>query len=137
MALQRENPLPVGRYWIDVFDDGARFELADRWFRDNAGAVKVDETETFEANAGGPARVFRIFRVVNPMTVRWPATELGFPTVAGADVKGSGDTVQRPPPEKSPLDELDPTAAAKTLVKAGAFAVVLLAGAYAAKVLRS
>lgn len=93
-TLMRDNPLPIGRYWIDVFGDN-RDKLA-LWFRQNRDTVDALTTESFDKNPGGPARDFYIFRVKAPTT--FEAVTFGFPTVAGSNVQSSDDTVQRPDP---------------------------------------
>ena len=108
MALERRNPVPAGRYWVDVFDQtsthpatkGQNTQTAFRdWLRRNAATVKIDSTQSFDTK---PARDFYIFRVTAPTLWEGP----GFPEVAPAAVQSSADTVQRPDPEKDPLDQL-------------------------------
>ena len=118
MALQRQtNPLPNGRYWVDVFDGKApadpgknrnKRQLAQDWFSAfrQLGNVKVRATQSFAANPGGPARDWYLFEVVpgDAGTVAavtgvgptWDALNLGFPTIATDDIKSSDDTVQKP-----------------------------------------
>jgi hypothetical protein len=125
-AMERANPLPIGRYWVDVFTpQEAAFQ---DWLKRNKGNVAVTTTESFEPIDDYPGRVWRVFEVNAPVPWEGP----GFPTIAGADIKSSDDTVQRPPKEKEPLDKLSDYGAdvgktAKTIlwVVGGAVAIVV------------
>jgi hypothetical protein len=97
MALERRTPLPIGRYWIDVF----KREEFRAWLRTAAERVHVAATESFAANAGGPARDWYLFEVKAP--VAWSAITFGFPDIAPPSITSSSDTVQRPPPERDPF----------------------------------
>ena len=100
-ALERHNPVPPGKYWVDVFeqDSSAFYD----WLAANRAAVHVDATESFPSNDGGPAREWYLFTVGSPVQWKGP----GFPTIAEPNVTSSADTAQRPDPEKDPLDKLD------------------------------
>lgn len=102
MTLERRNPLPQGVYWQDVFE--AKWPALDKWLSANRATVRVRTVQRFEANAGGPARQFLVFEVSAPTP--WPATELGFPTIAESGSITSEDTVQRPPPEPDFIDTI-------------------------------
>lgn len=106
MPIERRRPLPVGRYWIDVFESSRT--MWETWLRVAGGAnVRVEHTEDFPANDGGPARQFVIFATT--AETMWPDAEMGFaPNVAGPEVQSSSDTVQRPDPPK-PIDYSLPT----------------------------
>lgn len=94
--LQRQNPLPPGRYWIDVFEkDAAAFRA---WLERSPG-VRVQTTQHFDES---PARDWYLFDVTAPTSWEGP----GLPTIATADVKSSEDTVQRPPPPPSVADQM-------------------------------
>lgn len=106
-AVERRNPLPPGRYWIDVF--GTDIELFDMWLKGNGaiGFVDVLSTEFFDEKPAvppflesRPARNWILFRV-NAHTP-FNQTEFGFPTIAGEDVSSSSDTVQRPERQEGP-----------------------------------
>ena len=99
-ALERRNPLPPGRYWIDVFEQHSAAFAA--WLGRQAGKVRVESTERFAANAGGPAREFVLFQVLEGVPWEGP----GLPTIADAGVRSSADTVERPPPAQGPIDAL-------------------------------
>ena len=86
MALERRNPLPVGRYWIDVAA-GKALEL-DGFFKSHAARVHVENTEE-----SGEV-TFYIFSVSEP--VPWFAVNFGFPTVAGPNIHSKADAVQSP-----------------------------------------
>jgi hypothetical protein len=108
LALERRNPLPPGRYWLDLFpplaagrpDGQKRFA---EWVREHSGAVMVESTESFNTS---PPRQFVIFRTSRD--VPWGnemGAAVGFPTKAPSSgpgaVRSSDDTVQRPSPEPS------------------------------------
>lgn len=100
MGLVKTEPLPIGRYWIDIFgtDDVQTFT---KWHAFNAEFVKIEKTEHYEANAesGAPeGGDFVIFNVSQP--VAWGlAPEIGWPSTAGTEVQSAKDTIDRPPPE--------------------------------------
>lgn len=97
-ALERRNPLPAGRYWIDVFQpDSAAWQA---WLVSNAQNVKIEETEHFAEVDQFPDRDFFIFKVLTPVTWQGP----GFPSIADATIKSSTDTRDRPDPTKDPTD---------------------------------
>lgn len=97
-VLERRNPLPVAKYWKDIFEADA--EAFGAWLRDNQETVKVRTTEHID---GDPPRDWILFEVTSPTMWDGP----GYPDVAAPDVHSSADTVQRPAPEKDPLDKLD------------------------------
>ena len=97
-VLERRNPLPAGRYWKDIFEADA--EAFGEWLKDNHETVKVRTTEHID---GDPPRDWLLFEVTAPTMWDGP----GYPDIATANVHTSADTVQRPDPEKDPLDKLD------------------------------
>ena len=108
MAMMRQNPLPIGDYWDDVFaKDWTTFHA---WLAKNKSTVQVKTTESTWVTTtdppvdaqGDPAREWYLFHVSGP--TKWEGP--GFPTIATSDIKSSADTVQRPPPEMDPLDKL-------------------------------
>lgn len=122
-AVQRANPLPPGKYWVDVFTpQEAAFQ---DWLQRNKANVIVTTTETYEPAGDYPGRVWRLFEVNSPVTWEGP----GFPTIAGPGVKSSTDTADRPAPEPDPLDKLK--GGSDDLVKsvANAAKIVLIVGA--------
>lgn len=128
-AVVRTNPLPAGRYWLDVFTPSpsghADSEVVfDRWLVENFGRVVVRTTETF---AGPPLRNWYLFEVLAGATpTPFPFTALGFPTKAGANVTSSGDTVQRPPPEAGASSAVE---ALLEALRSNATLVLIAAGA--------
>jgi len=110
-ALERRSPLPVGRYWQDIFAKQAADWNA--WLAPAlaSGTVTIENAEHFQADPlrdgswlpGGPSgdlnviadRTWVLFNVVRP--VDWPAVKLGFPTIATQDVQQSSDTADNPP----------------------------------------
>ena len=126
MALERRNPLPPGRYWIDVFGDNRpRFTT---WARQQKASVKVRVTES-DVNSE-PPREWHLFDVSAP--VPWDAQTFGFPTVAEPEVQTSQDTVQRPPPEPEPdLSHVLPTPSDLATVGGGlGMLALIIAGAF-------
>lgn len=102
MSLERRSPLPVGLYWIDVLGE-KRAAFID-WRTVNAETVKVRSTESFADEE--PPRDWYKFEALKPTA--WDAKRFGFPNIikAGEKINSSADTVQRPAPEKDPLDKL-------------------------------
>ena len=94
-ALQRDNPLPPGRYWIDVFGEDLQSQFS-RWNLDNASSVRVVAVEHFEAIGGFKSRDWILFDVSLPTD--WDAVMFGFPNIViGDEIQTSDDTVQKPP----------------------------------------
>lgn len=104
--LVRTEPLPIGRYWIDIFHEPiANKSIFDTWLINGkaAGAVIIERTESRGADDGGPARDWYIFQIVKPWG--WGIAEwVGWPNDAPANIQTSDDTVQKPPPEPGPFD---------------------------------
>jgi len=102
MPLERRSPLPKGLYWLDVLGDN-RDAFRD-WRTVNAATVKVRGSESFPSE--GKGRDWIKFEVLAPTA--WDAKRFGFPNIIGAGeaINSSADTVQRPDPEKDPLDKL-------------------------------
>jgi len=127
-ALERRNPLPPGRYWVDVFQSKAT--AFNAWLARQKDSVRVETTESYpgDLDRAYESRDWVLFRVLAPVPWEGP----GLPTVADAGVRTSDDTVQKPPPEKNPLDDLpklpSPGAmgAMAALVGLGIFAVVMM-----------
>lgn len=112
--LQKQNPLPVGRYWIDVFEDGIPDWIG--WSGGNLATVHVEKTEFYKGtnkilevlgwvypwvpgdNTVVPDRAFIIFNVSSP--TNWGVeAELGWPNIAPPNIQTSDDTVKKPVPE--------------------------------------
>jgi len=117
MAVQRKNPVPPGKYWVDMFDTigpGGGILGFDAWLRRNDDKVKLLKREEHGATfawdpfSGEPAtgsrrRVWYLFQVQQPVawTKGW-----GFPTIVSTgdnpsppnkpEPQTSDDTVQKP-----------------------------------------
>ena len=133
MAVDLNSPLPAGRYWIDLigaeriakFGGGVkglneahpglvRIISATRHLENEARdyaespdltGVLVALWETVVGNVQDtPERDWVLFQTTAPAI--WDFKEMGVPTVAGADVKSEGDTVQRPEPEPDITDKI-------------------------------
>jgi hypothetical protein len=116
MAVERRNPLPVGRYWVDQFETvgpGAGILGFDMWLRRHDNEVRLLKREDFPAGFwGGPKhRVWYLFQVEQP--VPWERG-WGFPTIVQSPaaptappVTSSADTAQTPPPEPGPMQQLE------------------------------
>lgn len=126
-AIERTNPLPVGKYWVDVF---APQEVAFQgWLQKNKANVIVTSTESFDAVGDYPSRNWRLFEVNAPVMWEGP----GFPTIAGPNVKSSTDTADRPAPEPDVIDKLkglggDAASSVKTAMIVGGMVLVVVAG---------
>lgn len=123
MAEVRTNPLPPGRYWIDVADkpSGANgVDDFDAWVRANAGKVHFESSSEHPPQGGVPRRLFAIFTVSAP--VFFPAANFGFPSFAPASVRTEEDTIQAPPDPADPLSNLS----LPTFADIGALLPVLL-----------
>jgi hypothetical protein len=95
MTLERRDPLPPGRYWIDTFDE--KIDVFESW-ASSSGAV-VDQREQFagpRSSTSLPEKkgVWFLFHTSSPAS--FPQKDLGFPTIADSNVKTKADTVQRP-----------------------------------------
>lgn len=104
MTVERNtNPLPDGRYWVEL-SDPARAKF-DAWRADNKDGVKIETTESDEE--ASPPWSFYIFNVKNRVPVPggtvsmnipvvWDAKSFGFPTIAPPNVKTRADAIQAP-----------------------------------------
>jgi hypothetical protein len=89
MAVERRMQLPVGRYWIAYPPDQATAFI--RWWNASRPNVGIERTSR-DPKTGWETVVF----LVKAPVPDFPQVELGFPNVAGADVKTTGDTIQVP-----------------------------------------
>lgn len=113
MAIERRNPLPVGRYWVDVFEpDMAGFR---EWLASHRGErIYVERSSLHEDQLGPGGSLFSepqvrewvLFRVLHPVPWQGP----GYPTIATEGIDHSSDTVQRPPPPRTLGDRLEDAA---------------------------
>jgi len=110
--FERSNPIPPGRYWVDVVDDTLHRRGAYRgfqaWLKSNSKTVRVLKHEStvtpvsFDTlfDAARPQLDWYLFEVSAP-TKRWAkSAKLGFPTVVSRAVKKRTD-VHKAPPEKT------------------------------------
>jgi hypothetical protein len=120
VALERRNPLPAGRYWVDIqtkFLAGFQ-NMLDR----NASTLTVESREEHPLLSNFDLSVTTfVFRTSAPL--EWKSREWGYPTKAGPDIQSAADTSQRPAPEPSGLDQLS---SMLDDVKTGAIALVVL-----------
>jgi hypothetical protein len=108
MTLERKNPLPVGRYWVDV--PSGDLPAFQQWLAERPSQIHVDGTaERLSYNwlnnlggAFGANVTWYVFKVLSPVPWFGP----GYPTIATADIVSIDDTVQRPPPEPGFLDQM-------------------------------
>lgn len=125
MAIERKDPIPIGKYWVDALDEIAIFYF-DTWAIRNSGTVKVIKREEHapgyvwsplspmldpDVPADAATSISRnkrnwyLFEVTAP-TPRWqPVKNLSLPTIVksptaptAAPVTSSADTATRPPP---------------------------------------
>jgi hypothetical protein len=94
--------------------------------------VSIEVTQHFDGIDGAPGHDFVIFSTPSE-NVAYEAAGLPSPTIAGPEIQTSDDTVQKPPPEPDPLDQLSDAAAgigqtAKVAVGVGVAVVVVVAG---------
>lgn len=133
--LERQDPVPVGRYWVDVFDVGVRKQTWDNWLESknlDKQRVRLLNHEHFDdswTDWNDSDRDWYLFEVLEP--VSWGIQkEVGWPTIAGPEVQTSDDTVSKP----------DPVAEAESewqWVKYAAFGLVGVVGLVAvAKIVR-
>jgi hypothetical protein len=123
--LERRRPLPAGRYWADLIEGKRAF--FDVWAQQygTAGVLHGEVSEHFEPTGSEPARDFVIFTTTEETV--WPDADMGFaPSIAGPEIRSSSDTVQRPAPEKDPIDKLTDIAEGVTGRISTAFAAVLV-----------
>lgn len=101
MRQVRENPLPPGRYFIDVFGK-ENVDDFGAWVTEMAGAVKL-ETSQEDRDAEPPA-LFAIFTVPEGRSPFMPFEKFGFPTTAPASVKSKEDTESKDPDDEEDGD---------------------------------
>lgn len=102
-GLERSNPLPPGRYWIDIIDVPNQIAF-NAWAFDNRPTVNVLKTEHFQAlewpdcpiteGQCWPSRDWVLFDVTS--NTRWLPTVFGFPNHADETVQSSSDTADVP-----------------------------------------
>lgn len=122
MATIRENPVPVGRYWLYLIGEEQRgqFEAGVKGLNTaHPNLVRVIATTHHaadETGAGEPETDWVLFEVSSPAI--WDFGKMGQPTVAGPEVKTEADVKDRPAPTMDPLDALhDQIASAASLAR--------------------
>jgi len=125
MALERRNPLPAGRYWINVIGD--KFFIMEGWLKAVAPFVHVENQHLtpatgFDPTSGpfghsgppllpGPDVIANStpqimwYLFTTSKALPWVGPVLGFPNIAPGSVTSEADTVDRPPVPKGPLDD--------------------------------
>lgn len=93
MAIERRNPLPAGRYWVDV--PASKLPAFQSWLTAHSGEVITRQTEE------SPETAWYLFDVKAPVPWEGP----GFPTIAG-DVQGKDDTANGARTEGEIRDEM-------------------------------
>jgi len=150
-ALERRNPLPVGRYWIDIFDDGK--SAWDAWlataniatdpttYSGPSDRVQVIKEEYYPPFVGSdeneyPGRYWMLFKVVQPTP--WTiANKVGWPNTAPTNINTSDDTVQKPDPNDARTDWLpDVSPLGKIAIAGGGILVVAVLAGYAVRSFR-
>lgn len=115
MPLERSNPLPPARYWVNVPPEStADF---DQWLQANAANLHVDSTSALD---GGWNWV--LFTATAPVPWNGP----GLPDIADASVRTYADTITSPPvtdPASSLVSTLETDA---RYLAIGAFALLAL-----------
>jgi hypothetical protein len=96
MALERRNPLPMGRYWVDI--QAKYVPEFDAFLRTVSRGIMVFETkervDPFHTTGGNTGY---LFEVKDPL-VYWDHTKFGYPTIA-TGITSLDDTGQVPTPE--------------------------------------
>lgn len=129
MAIERRNPVPKGRYWVDIIDTksypGARLFFT-AWLARNRGKVEVVQKESFGNLITGAPRDWYLFDVKIPVT--WERGQgFGLPTIVRSAenptapvVTKPEDTATRPAEPPGFLDQLkDALEDGKTLALIG------------------
>lgn len=143
MALERRNPLPPGKYWIDQFEAKGGILRFDAWLRRESKTVRVLQREEhpadltaawdpiFHPGEGGSVarklRVWYLFEVLKPTLFE---KGLGLPTIVPTSTQAppvtkSDDTVTKPKVEE-PRDVFARLAGdAKTILLVGGLLYLL------------
>lgn len=101
--IQRQNPVPPGRYWIDVPQE--KFAVWDALVEANKGAIQIDHHETtFRSVDDDPLKgIDEWFIVYLTAPIAWPKG-LAPPNTAPDWVQKRDDVYQRPEdPRKHPI----------------------------------
>jgi len=91
--LERANPLPLGVYYVDVFE--FKFDRFREWLELNQENESVAVISSAMHTDESPDRQWVLFEVKKP--TMFPQKDLGFPTVAPkGKATTEDDTVQKP-----------------------------------------
>lgn len=92
MPLVRKNPMPAGRYWIDVPKPARK--IWDLFVKKNSDILKVeqDKSDTWLPGCGS---IDWVLFTLSDLAI-WPRG-IGFPNSADASVKARPDVHQAPP----------------------------------------
>lgn len=97
MSFEKRNPLPPGRYWIDVADRPPGQVVEFRSFLEDS-RVDVESEEETPADGPTPAQCFFLFKTDKPLA--FASDRFGFPTIAKTSDHSKSDTGQVPDPVK-------------------------------------
>lgn len=122
-APVRSKALPPGRYWVTAFGD--KQEVINQFFRSQSQSIRVEHTEDIPSTTDFPQGSFYIFNV--SASVPWPASQVGFATIASASIQSLADTVSRPPVPPSTTQQLE-DALEEAKKKAGQIVTILAWG---------
>jgi len=101
MKLERRNPIPPGRYWIDVIGK-ENIDDFGAWIVEMQGAVRlVNSTEDRESE---PPQLWALFEVPEGRSPFIDQIKFGFPTTAPEGVNNKEDTEVGPSDEDEPGD---------------------------------
>lgn len=101
MAVERENPLPAGRYSVTLLGN-LQIEVFDEWLRRNHEFVLVRQSELDPESK--PVTSFVVFDVDQPAVVRWEGP--GFPNIVKSGETPTLDEFEQTPETPEPLDQL-------------------------------
>jgi len=89
MKLERRNPIPPGRYWIDVV---GKENIADfgAWILEMQGAVRLVTSQ--EETEADPPTLWALFEVPEGRSPFIDQQKFGFPTTAPEGVSSREDT---------------------------------------------
>lgn len=93
MAVERRNPLPMGRYWVDI--PAAKVDDFNKWLGIMSRGIFVAQTK--ETGAFGSSVTSYLFDVRDPL-IYWEQGKYGFPTI-GTGITDLDQTGQVPAPE--------------------------------------
>jgi hypothetical protein len=115
MTFEKRQPLPPGRYWIDVIGPDKTARFASTLALGAAhGITNVEASESWTPGIleDGEPQTWFLFTVNQTdflgrkvAGLEFDTKEFGFPTIATAEIQAKDDTVQKPP---DPTDTLIP-----------------------------